>query len=478
MLEVRTLIIGAGSAGVSAMRRVKEYTDDFLIVHEGPYGTTCARVGCMPSKVFIQAAKDFHRREAMAREGILGTESLKADTSAVLAHVRSLRDRFTGGMRRATDTLAGDRFIAGRARILAPGRVEVAGEDGSVIEEIKADRLIIATGASPIIPHSWDVPAERILTSKNFFEQENMPQRIAVIGLGVIGLELGQALSRLGHTVTGFDMKKTLGGLSDPAVAEAATAALGKEFPIWLGQSADVRMEGDHVVVDNGEEHVEADMVLASLGVRPNVHDMGMENLGVELDERGIPPFDRTTMQIADLPVYIAGDVNGCRAVLHEAIDEGFIAGRNSGADEQTKYCRRAPLRMSFCDPQIAVAGAPFGVLDPDEVVSGEMDFSGQARAMVELRAEGLLRIYAEKKTGRILGSEMAVPEAEHLAHQIAWAVQQELTVQQMLELPFYHPVIEEGLKDALLDLAGKLELGDGFGRMGLCGASPEEPLC
>lgn len=471
MRKVKTVIIGAGSAGIAALRRVREYTDDYLLVHEGPYGTTCARSGCMPSKVLIQAAKDFHRREALSREGITGGEQLAVDTAAVLRHVRTLRDRFTGGMRRVTEELAGEHFVAGRGRILAPDRIEVNGE------EIMTGRIIIATGSSPVVPADWDLPAGRILTSSNIFEQEALPSRIAVIGLGVIGLELGQALARLGCEVSGFDIKETPGGLTDPAVAAAAVAAIRSEFPLRLGEAAEVCMEGDAVRVTAGPDTVIVDAVLAALGTVPNVRDMGLENLGVPLDRRGIPPFDRLTMQVADLPVYIAGDANGCRPILHEALDEGFIAGSNSGRETAELYCRRTPLRVVFSDPQLAMVGQPHAQLDPSAILTGAADFTGQSRAMVELRNRGLLHVYAERETGRVLGAEMAVPDAEHLAHQLAWAIQQGLTVRQMLAFPYYHPVVEEGLREALRDLAGKLPAARP-GELSLCGCCPEQPLC
>ncbi len=471
MRKVKTVVIGAGSAGLSALDKVKEYTDDFLLVHEGPYGTTCARTGCMPSKVLIQAAKDFHRREVMAAEGISGTEGLTADSAAVMRYVRKLRDRFAGGMRQVTEQAAGDRFINQRAHILSPHRIRVGDE------EIETENLIIATGSSPIVPSAWDIPPEKLLTSRNIFEQEELPRRIAVVGLGVIGLELGQALARLGHEVAGFDMKPAIGGLADPRVSEAAVRAVEKEFPLHLNVPAEVSREGDAMVVQSGETRFEADAVVVALGNAPNLKGMGMENLGVDLDKRGVPSFDETTMQVGDLPVYLAGDAAMYRPLLHEAKDDGFIAGFNSGRDSASCFCRRAPLRIVFSDPQIAAVGTPFDSLDPEKTITAEVDFSRQARAVVEGRNRGLMRLYADKETGRFLGSEMAVPEAEHLAHQLAWAVQQGLTVRDLLAFPVYHPVVEEGLHQGRNALAQKLPASAQPGEISLCGSCPEEPL-
>ncbi len=136
-------------------------------------------------------------------------------------------------------------------------------------------------------------------------------------------MEIGQSLSRLGVEVTGFDMLKTIGGLDDPEVAKSAIDILGKEFPLHLGAAAEVTEEGEKLRVTAGEHSVVVDKVLASLGRRPNLDNLAIENAGIELDTRGIPAYDRNTMQIGDSHIFIAGDVNGERPLLHEAGDEG-----------------------------------------------------------------------------------------------------------------------------------------------------------
>lgn len=472
MKQIDTMIIGAGSAGLTAVRQVKERTDNWLLVQDGPYGTTCARSGCMPSKVLIQTAKDYHRRRHFAASGLTGADKLGVDRAAVMKHVRKMRDIFTSGMIQSTDTLTGEHLLKGRARILAPDRVSVNG----IIYGVK--KLIIAAGSTPLIPREWDIPPVKLLTSQTVFEQEELPEKIAVIGMGVIGLELGQALARLGHRVTGFDMLPALKTLSDPHVADAAVTLLRRDFPIHLGHRVELQNNPKGVTVKAGPVEMEADAVLASLGTVPNIRDLGMENLGVKLDRNGIPEFNRMTMQVGDLPVFIAGDANGCRPILHEALDEGYIAGKNSGVAEPEQYCRRTPLRIVFSDPQLATAGSPFNELDHSQIITGSADFNSQSRAMVEQRPGGLLHIYADRVDGRLLGAEMAVPDAEHIAHQLAWAVQQKMTVRQMLALPFYHPTVEEGLRAALRDAASKLPPAAQPGELSLCGCCPEKPLC
>ncbi len=184
---------------------------------------------------------------------------------------------------------------------------------------------------------------------------------------------------------------------------------------------------------------------------------MGLEALGVELDDRGMPPVDPTTMQIANLPVYLAGDANGHLALLHEAVDEGHIAGHNAAADRPASYCRRTELAIVFSAPGVARVGARLADLNPDAIAIGSADFTHQGRARIAKRNVGLMRLYADTITGRLKGAEMCVPAAEHMAHLLALAVERGLTIHDMLAMPFYHPVLEEGLRSALRDLARQL---------------------
>lgn len=471
--RVNVAIVGAGSAGLSALRQVKKVTDNYLLIDPGPLGTTCARVGCMPSKALIHIANGYHRRRTFAGMGISGAEHLRCDIPTVLRHVRTLRDRFTTGMIEATRALAGERFVEGRAVLVGPKRVQVGDR------LFDADRIILAPGARPLIPREWQPFSEHILTSSTIFEQEILPERIAVIGLGAIGLELGQALSRLGIQMTGFNTSNGIGGLSDPDVNAVAEEIFAGEFTMHNGAAAKIRATANGVEVHAGTASATVDKILVATGVRPNLDELGMETLGVDLDEHGMPPVDPHTSQIGDLPVYLAGDANGYAPVLHEALDEGSIAARHSiGADGASAcYCRRPPLRIVFSDPQCAVVGQSHAALRDTSIVIGHVDFRQQARAIIERRNAGVLRLYAEASSGRILGAELVAPEAEHLAHLLAVCIHANMTVHSALQLPFYHPTLEEGLRTALRDAATQLTECPGPEGIHLCESCPESAL-
>lgn len=453
--KVDVAIIGAGSAGLTATSTVRRYTDNFVLIDGGELGTTCARVGCMPSKAVIQVAEDLHRRGALAREGIEGGDGLSLDMETALEHVRHLRDHFVDQvLATSTDTMDEAQFIAENAYFLEPTLLQV-GE-----QQVRADKIIIATGSKPVVPRAWEAFGERILTTDNFFEQEELPARVAVIGLGVIGLELGQTLARLGVQVTGVDLVTTIGGLRDPEVNTVAVDIIGKEFPLWLGQAAELSEAGDGALrVSAGEQSVVVDKVLVCMGRRPNLGELGLDTIGVRFNARGVPEFDLHTMQIGQFPIFLAGDVDGDRPILHEANLEGRMAAYNATHEPVVAFKRKVPLAITFCDPNIVSVGAPLDALQENAIVIGEMKFAPLGRALVMNKNKGLLRVYARKADGKLLGAAMIAPKGENLGHLLNWCMHQQLTVADLLKMPFYHPTIEEGLQGALYDLRRKLDI-------------------
>ncbi|PIE53679.1 dihydrolipoyl dehydrogenase [Candidatus Fermentibacteria bacterium] len=464
--QLDVVIIGSGTAGLSALGQVRKRTDNFLLINDGPYGTTCARVGCMPSKALIEAAELYHGRTLYEEMGFYLNGSVAVDGKAVLKRVRRLRDNFVKGVKRSTDNLDENHNIPGRATIKSPNLVEVNGQ------LFKTKKLIIATGSRTVVPGPWKELGDLLLTSDSIFEMEDLPESLAVAGLGAIGLELAQSFARLGVRVTGFDALHTVGGLTDPEVGKAAAEIIGREFPVHLGASVKLKKTLNNKVKVSWEGNsITVNKVLAAVGRRPNIDGLGLENLGVELDKRGLPPVNQHTLQIGDLPVFMPGDVNGRAPILHEAADDGHIAGFNAMLDSDKKhcFCRRTPIGIVFTHPNIAFAGSRFRDLHMDDALTAEEDFTKQARAKTAARNQGLLKMYASGVTGKLLGAEMIIPSGEHIAHMLSWAIQRGLTVFEMLELPFYHPVIEEGVRGALRKLASQVEKRE---------SGPEVPLC
>jgi len=458
-LNVDVAVIGAGTAGLAAYRAAAATGRRVVIIEGGPYGTTCARVGCMPSKLLIAAAEAAHVVQKWPHFGLRLQGSVSVDGKAVMARVKRERDRFVGFVLEGVEAIPTSAKLRGHARFLDGHHLIV--DDHT---RVRFGSAVIATGSSPSLPPPLRAAGDRLIVNDDVFDWQDLPRAVAVFGAGVIGLELGQALHRLGVNVLMFGRNRSVGPFTDPEVRAYATRTFQSEF--YLDATAEVRAVEQvaggvsirYVHQDGAERTDTVDFVIAATGRTPNVHNLGLENLGIELDGSGVPLFDRETMRCGNSDIYIAGDVDNDVPLLHEAADEGRIAGNNAARNEDPQPVRRrAAIGVVFSDPQLAVVGAAFGTLKPDSFVTGEVCFEDQGRSRIMLRNKGLLHLYAERRSGRLLGAEMIGPDAEHLAHLLAWAIQCELTVAQALQMPFYHPVVEEGLRTALRDANGKL---------------------
>ncbi|MDO5058816.1 MAG: dihydrolipoyl dehydrogenase [Neisseria sp.] len=465
-LQADVVVIGGGTAGMGAFRNARLHTENVYLIESNVFGTTCARVGCMPSKLLIAAAEARYHALHTDPFGVhLDKASVVVDGVEVMNRVKSERDRFVGFVVSDVEEWPAERRIMGAAKFIDANTIQI--DDHT---QIQAGRFVIATGSRPIILPQWEALGDKLIINDDVFSWDTLPESVAVFGPGVIGLELGQALTRLGVRVEIFGLGGALGGISDPVVLAEAKAVFGEELNLHLDAKTEVKLNDEGKVEVHWEQDGErgvfvSDYLLAAVGRRPNVDGIGLENLDIELDARGVPVADPHTMQTSIPHIFIAGDASNQLPLLHEASDQGKIAGVNAGLYPNIeKGLRRSLIGVVFTSPQIATVGARFASLQAqygsdfeNQVAVGEVSFKNQGRSRVMLVNKGHLRVYADRATGRFLGAEMFGPAAEHIAHLLAWAHQMKMTVPQMLDMPFYHPVIEEGLRTALRDVAAKL---------------------
>ncbi len=456
---VDVAVVGAGTAGMAAYRAAAEVSSNVVLIQDGAYGTTCARVGCMPSKLLIAAAEAAHHARHADGFGVFA--KVDVDPRAVMSRLLRERDRFVGFVLDSVDRIPEEHRMIGRARFVSPGVLDVDGV------RVEARSIVLATGSSPVVPPMFEAVRARLVVNDDVFAWTTLPTSVAVFGAGVIGIELGQALARLGVRVHVFGRGGTVGPLTDPDVRAVANEAFREELafePNSNVSKVSLTADGEHVDVtfmgDDGAAKTETfEYVLVAAGRKPNLGGLALENAGVPLSDRGKPLFDRETMQVGTTNVFISGDAGDDVPLLHEAADEGKIAGYNAVRfPAVTPGARRSLLAITFSDPQLAVVGDTFaGLTAKGPFVTGEINFNDQGRSRVMRENRGLAHVYADPATGRFLGAEMAGPRAEHIAHLLAWAHQQKLTIDQMLAMPFYHPVIEEGIRTALRDASAKL---------------------
>ncbi|MEE8298684.1 MAG: dihydrolipoyl dehydrogenase [Thermodesulfobacteriota bacterium] len=467
-VTVDVAVIGAGTAGMVAYRKAKENAENVVLIEGGPYGTTCARVGCMPSKLLISAAEAAHAIEEAPGFGVYSNGEPRIDGVKVMKRVRGERDRFVSFVLDSIESIPPKNKISGYAKFINDHTLQV--DDHTTIE---AKSVVIATGSSPSVLPMFEEAGDRLIVNDDVFYWDDLPASIVVFGAGIVGLEIGQALHRLGVKTKILSKFGLLGPLIHPEIIEYANKAFREEF--YIDTDADVlqiKKVGDQVEVrfkdlDGVLQNEKFDYILAATGRTPNVGNLGLYNTSLELDERGVPVFDRFTLQCGNSSIFIAGDADNDLPVLHEAADEGRIAGENAAKFPEVHAGQRtAPLTVVFTDPQIALVGNSHNQLKvtPDcFFVTGRVSFENQGRSRVILKNKGILHIYAEYGTGLFLGGEMFGPRAEHIAHLLAWAYQKRMRIPEMLQMPFYHPVIEEGLRTALRDANQKLHMGPGL---------------
>lgn len=448
-------IIGAGTAGMVAYRAAIRAGKRAVLIESGEYGTTCARVGCMPSKLLIAASDAAHTARSSSSLGINITD-VSINPELVMERVRNERDRFVSFTLSDIESFSPQDKLTGHASFISNNKLQVGNHS-----IINTHTSIIATGSTPNTDPNLAHLGSKVIFNDEVFYWQTLPKSILVVGSGVIGLELGQALTRLGVKTRIINRSASLGGLLDPDVRASATAAFKSELDLQLNtqiSSAKLQDNQVHVNLSTGQSLV-VDYILMAIGRSPNVSHLGLENTSAVFDSNSKLIINKSTLQLEPAPIFIAGDASGNQPILHEAADDGYIAGNNA-----VKYpnvsagTRRAPIGIVFTDPQLAYVGLRNTELPDTGVVEGEVNFANQGRSRIILKNYGKLKVYALAEGGRFLGAEMAGPNMEHIAHLLAWAYQQDMTIPEMLAMPFYHPVVEEGLRTALRSAATQLQ--------------------
>lgn len=437
-------VIGAGTAGLAAERAARKNGASTLLIDPDFSGTTCAQVGCMPSKLLIAASREAAR---ISRAGLFGIEvqDVRIDGPAVLQRVRSERDRFARLTRASIAKLPEGITVRARARFSGPNIIVL--DDGRVVN---ARAIIVATGSRPVLPKSFAALGEAVLTSDTVFELPDLPKRLAVVGSGAIGLELAQAFANLGVEVTVFDKNERMAKVRCDKVHAQLRGVLENHLTLHLGvdvtpSAADGGVRLNWTGTTTGEAVF--DKVLVAVGRKPQLDGLDLEKAGLALDDRGVPVHDRSTMRCGESAVFLAGDVAADLTLLHEASHEGAIAGRNAAAfPAPIPVKRNTAFSITFTEPTLATIGGA----EEEGAITGTADFSDQGRARVDGVNTGKLTLYGAAPDGKLIGADLIAPAGEHLAHMLAWAVQGGLTATQLLDMPFYHPTVEEGLKNAL----------------------------
>lgn len=444
------IIVGAGTAGISAYKEAIKYTSNILIVNQGPWDTTCARVGCMPSKVLISTANRMYDIEH-ADEVALQVEA-HIDRSAVMQHVRQLRDRFTAATLADVDSWDQSHKISGAAKFINANTIQVNNQ------HYQAKSFILAVGSTPNMDAEWKAElGDRYINSDDIFELEQLPKSLAVIGSGVIAIELAQAMTRLGVQTTVFARSQKVGSLSSPQLQPLACKELSQAMNIKFKVLPENIKKSQHGVLisftDNVSQTLEVDYVLSATGRSSNLNSLDLTQINPLFKEIRNLPINNRSKQLGEYPIFIIGDAYTQTPVQHEAAVEGKLVVESCLNFPKLKDLKTlTPLSIVFSSPEMAIAGQSYKQLIDENVefITGYASYERQGRALVLGKNHGAAEVYVDANTRQLLGAELLVESAEHMGHLLAWIISEKLTVDQILEKPFYHPTLEEGLRSAL----------------------------
>jgi pyruvate/2-oxoglutarate dehydrogenase complex dihydrolipoamide dehydrogenase (E3) component len=448
--DLDLIVIGAGMAGINAAARASEAEASVAVIERDRVGGTCPIRGCIPSKALIRSAEIAHEVRTAAEYGVR-VGDVEVDIGAVIGRVQAIVDRGSSSARSYLESMPGVRTIIGEARFEEPGVVRVNGE------RLRAPRVVIAAGAAPSPPPILGLDETPFLTSDDVLLLRELPERLLVIGAGPIGLELGQALGRLGSRVTTVEMTDVLLPKAEPEVSHALTELLRAEgIELLTGariERATTRPDGGPRLVvehDGRTRDLDGDALLLGVGRGPAVETLRLEAAGVDGDRRGIPVDAR--LRTSQEGHFAAGDILGppfgaytptARRLGREAVDNAL------GLDPHDVSRDDGPTAI-FTDPELVTIGvteAQAREAGGDIGVATSEFSGGKARAWGQER--GVVKAVVDRGTRRILGAQVLAYHASDLIHPIAVAMQAG-SAGPLLDAIHIHPTLGEPVQGAV----------------------------
>jgi dihydrolipoamide dehydrogenase len=452
------IIIGGGPGGYVAAIRAAQLKKTVTIIEKEPMlGGTCLRVGCIPSKALLESSHMFEMAQhSMAARGVV-VGKLTLDLATMLQHkesvVRTLGGGIDGLMKKNKITR-----VFGTAKITAPGRVSVEGKDGT--QEIQGDHILIATGSVPASLPGIEMDGDRIGTSTEALCYPEVPKHLVVIGAGVIGLELGTVWRRLGAKVTVLEyLDRILPGMDNEIAVEAKKIFEKQGIEFRLGckvTGAKVVKKVCEVTIDGGEV-IKADRVLMAVGRKANSQNLGLENVGVQVDKRGFIVVDKHLMTTAP-GILAVGDVVGGAMLAHKAEEEGVAAVEHLYTGYGHVNYDAIP-GVVYTEPEIATVGFTEEALIQQgrKYRKGSFPFLANGRARATGTMDGKVKILADAETDRVLGVHIIGSHAGELIAECTAAIEYGASSEDIARTCHAHPTLAEAVKEAALAVDGRV---------------------
>lgn len=453
-------VIGSGPGGYVCAIRLGQLGKKTVLIERGDLGGVCLNWGCIPSKAVIHAA---HVRHEMSHANAFGIGT-GAEAPVDVAKLRGWKEGIIkklhggiGGLLKA----AGVTVVKGSATLTGPQSFQVALNAGGT-QDFAADSIVVATGARPIELPFLPYSNPRIWTSKEVLALDEIPNRVAIVGGGVIGLEFGCALAKLGSQVTIVELLPGLMGGLDQELARPVIQRFKQQGGTIHFETSAKGLEerGDHAVLIAQDKsgkalEVPCDRVIVAIGFRPNSEGIGLEAAGVATDARGYVPVDphcRTNVA----SIYAIGDLTGPPFLAHRASKHGVVAAEVIGGLPSVCDFQAMPAG-TFCDPEVATVG----LMEQEateagyDVHVGRFPFAALGRSLAQNDTSGMVKVIGDKQTGLLLGVGIVGPSANTMIAEAALALEMGAQVEDLALTVHTHPTFSEAIMEAAEDFLG-----------------------
>ncbi|MGO1922891.1 MAG: dihydrolipoyl dehydrogenase [Jeotgalicoccus sp.] len=444
-IETDTIVIGAGPGGYVAAIRAAQLGQSVTLVEKADIGGVCLNVGCIPSKAMISSAHRYQEAQNSEDMGVI-TEGVKLDFSKVQEFKDSVVNKLVGGV---DMLLKGNKVnvVKGEAYFVDDSKLKVMDDKQSQTYEFK--NAIIATGSRPI-----EIPGfkfgGRILDSSGALALEEAPEKLIVIGGGYIGTELGSAYANFGTEVTILEgTADILGGFEKQMTQLVKKNLKSKNATIVtkaMAKSAEETENGVKVTYEAKDEtqEVEADYVLVTVGRRPNTDELGLEELGIKMSDRGLIEVDKQSRSSIS-NIYAIGDIVDGLPLAHKASYEGKVAAE-AIAGEKSEVDYIAMPAVCFTEPELATVGYNENQAKEKgiEVVTGKFPFQANGRALGLNKTDGFVKVVARKEDGLVIGAQIAGNGASDIISELGLAVETGMTLEDIALTIHAHPTLGE----------------------------------
>ena len=454
MSDYDVIVIGAGPAGYVAAIRAAQLGLKTAIIDKQWLGGVCLNVGCIPSKSLLKNADVAQTLRERGKEFGFSFDNLKLDYGVAVKRSRQVSDRLTKGVGFLMKKNKIDVYM-GSAKMTSPQSVTVVDSEGKATQ-LNSKNIIVATGANPIIPKGWTIDGDHIVTYLEAILQERLPKSAIVIGSGAIGVEFSTIWSSYGVEVTIVEMLPNLVPLEDEEISAELNKAFKKQgIKVLIGHRVEslVAKDGKVIVTVSSEDNskdLEAEQALVAIGFTPNSRNLGLEELGVKISERGMIEIDERMS--TNVPgIWAIGDVTGKLMLAHVGSAQGIICAENIAGVESITLDYEMLPRATYSHPQIA----SFGLTEQKakergyEVKIGRFPFQANGKSLGLGESSGWVKIITDAKYGEILGAHMIGPEVTELLPELTLAQMMEITPAEIARNVHAHPTLSEVLMEA-----------------------------